>query len=620
MCGVTRLEKIYRGAPFASIRKSSPAPRQGGGMILILSRSIRLCVLVLLACGLLADGAFASWSSDPSQNVPVVVRSGDQAVTKIAATPDGGCYVAWFDNGSGNYDVYLQRLDINGDPQFAPNGMLVSNHTQSSSLVDWDLISDSSGNAVVVFTDVRAGSDLDVYAYRISPAGAFLWGPDGVTLSADTVFEASPRVVETSDGQFVFVWARLPDTGVGAIVIQKLDAAGNPQLGPSGITIPGGGTNERPAFCDVVAADSGGFIVLWVRDIRTFTSPRHLRAQKFSSAGLPLWGANPVIVYDAASVPIAYYPLILSDGNGGAIFGWYRSLGNLFSVFTQHVSSAGVELYPHNGVEASTTAGVHKISPAMVYLPPTGDTLLFWTEENFNQNQWGIVGQKISSSGQRLWTDSGHTFRPVDSTQEGLPRAVPYGDGAMVFFFDFPTMSVIDARVVGIRVDGSGNLVWPTNPVVLSSTLAGKDKLGVDISGRQAVLAWDDERSDSGDVYAQNVIGKGAIGLSAPDEVSPPHALYPLRFLNATTLDWEPGPYSGSDSFNLYRGDLASLAPGAYGSCLANGAPSHGSTDGAIPGPDQGYFYIAVGRNPAGEGPLGSDSAGSPRVPSPGCP
>ena len=58
--------------------------------------------------------AQAQWSEDPSQNLAVADRSGEQTQVKIHPTADGGAYVSWFDNSTGGYDVYLQRLDAGG--------------------------------------------------------------------------------------------------------------------------------------------------------------------------------------------------------------------------------------------------------------------------------------------------------------------------------------------------------------------------------------------------------------------------------------------------------------------------------------------------------------------------
>ena len=126
---------------------------------------------------------------------------------KIAKTSDGGCYIGWFDQRSSGYAVYLQRLDANGFKQFPANGLLISNNPQSSSLVDWDLAVDDSNCCVLAFTDTRASSSINPYAYRISPSGQFLWGPNGIALTDSiNVYQANPKVIVTSDGNFVIPW------------------------------------------------------------------------------------------------------------------------------------------------------------------------------------------------------------------------------------------------------------------------------------------------------------------------------------------------------------------------------------------------------------------------------
>src|SRR5690606_18959096 len=174
------------------------------------ARGCRGSLAAVFALLLAAHAAQAQWSTDPQENNAIADRAGEQVVPKIAVTPAGDTYVAWFDHAAGSYDVYLQLLTPAGVEVFPHNGILVSDHAQSTSLVDWDLIADSQGNAVVTFTDTRDGGDLDVFAYRIAPDQTFLWGADGVQLSFESDYTPNPVVTEASDGDFVFVWAHFP--------------------------------------------------------------------------------------------------------------------------------------------------------------------------------------------------------------------------------------------------------------------------------------------------------------------------------------------------------------------------------------------------------------------------
>jgi subtilisin family serine protease len=77
---------------------------------------------------------------------------------------------------------------------------------------------------------------------------------------------------------------------------------------------------------------------------------------------------------------------------------------------------------------------------------------------------------------------------------------------------------------------------------------------------------------------------------------------------------------TGFDRYDLYRGDLASLADtdadGAaqdYGACFAESLPGGAFLDAAVPPVGQGFLYLVTGRFSAGESDLGSASSGAPR-------
>ena len=74
----------------------------------------RLVPVVLWVASALAGVTHAQWSADPSVNLAIADRTADQVQPKIRSTSDGGCYMSWFDNAAGGYEVYLQRVDPQG--------------------------------------------------------------------------------------------------------------------------------------------------------------------------------------------------------------------------------------------------------------------------------------------------------------------------------------------------------------------------------------------------------------------------------------------------------------------------------------------------------------------------
>ena len=136
---------------------------------------LRLLSFLAMAA-LVATAAQAQWPADPAANLALANGPDEQTVPKIAATSDGGAYVGWYDHGSGNYDVYLQRLNRLGRKVWGPDGILVSDHRQESWIMEWHLIADTDDNAVLVFGDIRDKRSPSVHAYRVSADREMLWG------------------------------------------------------------------------------------------------------------------------------------------------------------------------------------------------------------------------------------------------------------------------------------------------------------------------------------------------------------------------------------------------------------------------------------------------------------
>lgn len=462
--------------------------------------------LVLPALLALTAPLLAQWPTTPGTNLPVGDAAGEQVVPKLAATADGGCYLAWFDSRSGGYAVYLQRLDAAGNEQWPHGGLLVSGNPQSTSLVDWDLIA-SGDDCVLTFTDTRAGGDLDVYAYRIDATGAFLWGANGVALSNNGDYEPNPRVVEASDGDFVFVW---PNTGTATLQMQRLDPAGNPRFPTNGIAIPGD-AGAVPAFARIAAGGSNGeVIVSWVRTL-SFSGNKHVHAQKFDSAGNALWnGGTRLAVFDQASVPIAHEPRLVADGSGGAWCAWHYAQGQQYFIRTQHLLANGTEGFVHNGVDVSASAN-SRFDPAIV---ADGGNGLFvsWNERNVAQTSWGIFAQRLDATGAPQWGATGVTLMPINTVVKFAPVAAPQGDGLATAVL-VESLGLLQKAVVLFGVAGDGSLRW--SPATSASTFAS-DKLRLALAtspGGRSLLAWTDQRSGAADVYAQAVELGGAVGL-----------------------------------------------------------------------------------------------------------
>ncbi|OPL18445.1 MAG: hypothetical protein AVO35_03700 [Candidatus Aegiribacteria sp. MLS_C] len=469
-------------------------------------RFVRGGVLVMLLT--VPAAGLGQWSPDSLQNLAICDLSGEQSVSKIAATSDGGCFVSWFDSRSGSYCMYIQRLDSLGQELLGDDGLLVSDHPQESWLVDYDLAVDGEDNAILAFCDIRYTGVFNVTAYKIAGDGSFLWGDDGICLSDTTGnwFEAAPRIAVTPDGNSVICWGR--SDAEFQVVFQKLSPSGERLWGDYGMIWSGGDADLSAPV--VVPAGQDSVVALWKSSTGSFPSQvTHLYTQKMDVSGDLVWGDTYVLVYDGGAITPWNYPEIIPDGSGGAIYAWYDSptLSD-FNVWVQRMDEDGNMLFPMNGAQASTNSAdrLH-MNPSVAYYPSDDATFVLWVETNDNQTDFGVYGQRLSSTGAREWGDSGLQLVPLGGDQVSFVRSLSLGGGIYAAYLSGSMSTAL--RVVRLQYDG--NVEW--GPVTLSaSSLGGKDDLVRCAGyGESALYAWTDYRNDYG-IYAQNVNPSGTLG------------------------------------------------------------------------------------------------------------
>ncbi|KAA0210190.1 T9SS type A sorting domain-containing protein [Ignavibacteria bacterium CHB1] len=459
--------------------------------------------------------AVSQWSSNPAINLEICNLTGEQTLPLVAPTSDGGCYISWFDNRNGSYAVYLQRLSPEGIKLFAQDGLLISSNPQNSSLVGYDLKVDANDNAILVFTDMRAGSDINPYAYKISPSGNFDWGPNGIGLTDSTnIFQANPKIAVTSDGNYVFTWMYISTPK--KIAIQKLDQSGNKVWGSSPIKLSGS-PPENYDWSGIIASDNGSVILLWSGYSGTFLNPQNykLYTQKFSSAGTPVWNSTQDTVYSLGQVSGFYNPLIFPDGNNGALYCWHddRDQNNLMSAHVQRFNSSGQRLFPLNGTELSTQSGRNNYNPVGAVNPVSNETFVFWSPSNSGQTlAGGLYGQKIDATGQRLWTDNGIEFKPMDNNTIS-DMGVYLKDTNVIVSFNESQFGSIVSLIKAFSTGPAGVTGWSGSILTASSNTSEKVGFNSNITEQgMSILTWSDRRSSSGGIYAQNINLNGTLG------------------------------------------------------------------------------------------------------------
>ncbi|HLN54138.1 MAG TPA: T9SS type A sorting domain-containing protein [Lentimicrobium sp.] len=463
----------------------------------------KITLLVILFA--LIQPVNAQWSTNPALNNAISDLSGEQVLPKIGLCSDGNIYIAFMSNVTGSYNVRLQKLDSQGNELWDHNGILISDHPTDSWISDWDMAVDINDHAVLTFSDVRAGGNWDVFAYRISPDGAFTWGDDGIALSDNSAFNVAPKVTCTNAGNAVFAWM-----SEDVIVMQKITPAGVKLWGDAGITLSSINSLKWP---QLMPAGTDDIIMKYFDDAGSPQYPtRHVFAQRYNSSGVGIW-SSPVVISNAGGISAQTQIFsFINDGTDGFYIAWHDDRdGNLIaSSFVQHVNSSGQLVWPSNGVEVSLSGGYNHFYPYLALPQGSTDVYVFWNEMSGDQNQQGISGQKLSSTGARQWGNQGTTFIPLSYTPV-------YPEGASSSLTDMMVVYKIGGynnnQIKGMKIAPDGSFLWTPSSTVISSVSSNKAySVMSNFANDQWIVSWADNRNDANDIYAQNIAIDGSLG------------------------------------------------------------------------------------------------------------
>ncbi len=168
------------------------------------------------------------WAND---GVPVCSIAGNQTAQDILSTTStNGLIVTWKDIRSGNYDIYAQRLDQNGVPQWALNGIVVCNSNNDQ--LNPNITTDHAGGAIICWQD-SSFVDWDVKSQRISNSGTAQWTPNGVSVCTAVNNQTSPKNVSDGHGGSIFAWQDKRNGGIQDIYCHHLFSDGSTNMGIS---------------------------------------------------------------------------------------------------------------------------------------------------------------------------------------------------------------------------------------------------------------------------------------------------------------------------------------------------------------------------------------------------
>jgi len=439
---------------------------------------------------------------------------------------------------------------------WAPNGTALV--TLPRNQLNPTVTIDGAGGAIVAWQDSRSSSgeyhQFDIYARRIGASGVPMWTDNGVAICTMTSGEFWPVIVADGSGGAIIAWTRTdgPVFSYWDIYAQRVNAAGIPLWPENGVPVCT--ASGFQVGQGIVENGAGGAIIAWYDSRAT----GDVYAQHMSASGTALWTANGVPL--CLKQGRQQYPVIASDGAGGAIVAWEDTSSSVttYDIYAQRIDGSGTVLWTTNGVPLCTLPDRQR--DTQIIADGVGGAVVVWRDER----TWpatDLYMQRVNSSGAVQWAANGVALCTAAGWQSS-PTLAREGDKVLVTWADSRNGS---SDIYAQRIDMSGNADWGTDGIALCSaqgSQAGPNIVSDEVGG--AIVAWTDWRGPFTDVYSQRVTADGVVLWAVDGDAVCTAAEY--QFLGGMTSDGEGGAL-------MSWSDCRDLAPDVYAERVGPNGP-----------------------------------------------
>jgi len=390
-------------------------------------------------------------------------NSSDQKTPQSVSDTQGNKIVVWQDFRNGNWDIYAQKIDANGNHLWADD-ILICN--ADGDQTNPNIVSDGNDGAIIAWSDKRSTRDADFYAQKISSDGTLLWNPqnNGVPVTGATNCSFyPPKLAPTPEGGVIVAWSTKDPVKVYA---QKLSAEGENLWNDNGVII--GGVTNREYAHKILPDGNGGAFITWC-DGNSYNN-KGIFLTHVDANGTLTWG--PLHLVDRPDIQTHSYIARVSDDY--LITTWWSKIGGASerAIFAQKINcNDGSTVWETDGKKICST---HTTYPHATY----------------QSTVWETDGKKICST---------HTTYPHATYQK-----IAYdNNGGVVIAY----RSGDDIYAQRISIDDGGKLYTQDEyglPICTATGVQGNPQVIIENDGT-ALIAWEDSRSGNSNIYFQRV-------------------------------------------------------------------------------------------------------------------
>jgi len=283
-----------------------------------------------------------------TNGVEICTASGDQGRSELCSDGIGGAIITWMDERSGwaSDDIYAQRVNSSGDIQWMTNGVEIC--TADNSQIWPQICSDGASGGIITWWDDRTG-DHDIYVQAINSSGIVKWSDNGTAICTESNNQEMPQICTNGAGGAIIAWSDFRNGVDYDVYAQNINSFGQVQWTANGTAICTANFDQATPLFErgsrICSDGAGGAIIIW-DDFRGGTY-NDIYAQIIDSSGIIRKEANGTAICTSSNYQSD--PQICSDGAGGAIITWTDRRGGTYTdIYAQLIK--GWEPPPSNAL------------------------------------------------------------------------------------------------------------------------------------------------------------------------------------------------------------------------------------------------------------------------------
>lgn len=460
--------------------------------------------------------SFAQWNANDATPSIVSAAPDFQYAVLYSIDENGNSFYVWADYRDNLIDLYAQKLDAKGTPQWTKNGLRIGRILDKNTFIYTPKLikPDSKGGAYILWhrcIDVNKTDRRNLYAQYVSSEGKPQWAADGVKVTDQelTSDDANDGVLELNDlknDKLLITFNNFNrSTNNNVVFTKKLNYAGNVVEAETKLL------EAKGLETKVLYDEKNSKFIALIKDPATDYS-----FQTFDAA-------NKALISVIAALPNAFsgntrIDLFKIDTDGNAIVGRTLTASDKRTVFVHKISKDGKNLWGSSGVNLGSN------STFDVQIVPTSDGggMATWIETGDKSKPFQMA--KINSSGGVVWRKD--VFTPRSDKSYFLPnKLISDGKDGVYTLWLFPKNIGYDLTIQ--HFDSNGTPKFGEDGVAIKDYTFFSDyrlmlhpKTGGVIVLYGANKELEDGRGGSVDLYTNYFTETGKIGLEVPPSIT----------------------------------------------------------------------------------------------------